>query len=376
MKSWPMVEFATAVDDVTGGNVKTLQSDYLDEGAYPIVDQGQQRVAGYTNDTGRLVRSAGPLIVFGDHTKCLKYLDEPFALGADGVKVLRPRAGFDAKFAYHYLSTRRLPTAGYSRHFKFLQQISIPRPPIAEQRWLAEVLDRADGLRAKRREALALLDALIQSTYSELFGDPIDNTYDLPTVLLGDVATFVRGITFKPEDVVSGEDASTVQCMRTKNVQRELDMTDVWAVPRRFVRRRDQILSPGDVLVASANSWNLVGRCCSIPVLSRESTFGGFVSVLRAADERLLPEYLYSWFSTAQVQALVRSFGQRTTSISNLNLARCLAMTLPLPDTALQAEYCLQTNAIVEQIAKGRAQIDEMDRLLSSLQQRAFAGEL
>lgn len=92
-----MVDFASAVEDVTGGNVKTLQSEYLEEGPYPIIDQGQRRVAGYTSDPDRLVRSAGPLIVFGDHTTCVKYVGEPFALGADGVKVLRAKNGFDAK---------------------------------------------------------------------------------------------------------------------------------------------------------------------------------------------------------------------------------------------------------------------------------------
>jgi type I restriction enzyme S subunit len=101
-----------------------------------------------------------------------------------------------------------------------------------------------------------------------------------PTTL-GEVAEFVRGINFKPEDVVHVGAAGSVACMRTKNVQTELDLSDVWAVARTFVRRPEQFLQTGDILVSSANSWNLIGKCCLVPELPWRSSFGGFVSVLR-----------------------------------------------------------------------------------------------
>lgn len=152
-----------------------------------------------------------------------------------------------------------------------------------------------------------------------------------PTVALGDVAAFVRGVTFKPEDVAPPDSNAIVACMRTKNVQERLDTTDVWGIPRALVRRADQYLMSGDTLVSSANSWNLVGKCCLVPALDESATFGGFVSVLRADEEQLEPRYLFRWFSSPSVQQLVRSFGRKTTSISNLDLARCLRLEMPLP---------------------------------------------
>src|SRR5438552_8818491 len=101
------------------------------------------------------------------------------------------------------------------------------------------------------------------------------------TVALGDVAEFVRGINFKPDDVVPTGTPGSVACLRTKNVQAELDLSDVWSVGEQFVRREDQFLQAGDVLVSSANSWNLVGKCSWIPELPGRASFGGFVSVLR-----------------------------------------------------------------------------------------------
>src|SRR5437660_395432 len=119
--------------------------------------------------------------------------------------------------------------------------------------------------------------------------------------------------------------------MRTKNVQRELDCSDVWGVSERFVKRQDQYLSAGDILVSSANSWNLVGKCCLVPDLPWRATFGGFVSVLRPHPSKVDSQYLYRWFSSDQVQATLRSFGQQTTNISNLNIERCLKLKMPLP---------------------------------------------
>jgi type I restriction enzyme S subunit len=153
----------------------------------------------------------------------------------------------------------------------------------------------------------------------------------LATVTLGEVATFVRGITFKPEDVVPLETPNSIVCLRTKNVQAELELRDVWAVDEKFVRRPDQFLQFGDILISSANSWNLVGKCSWIPELPWKTSFGGFVSVLRANPEKTFPRFLFWWFASTRIQALARSFGNKTTSISNLNIDRCLALSLTLP---------------------------------------------
>jgi type I restriction enzyme S subunit len=150
-------------------------------------------------------------------------------------------------------------------------------------------------------------------------------------VRLGEVAEFVRGINFKPDDVLPQGTPGTVICLRTKNIQEELDLTDVWSVGEQFVRRDNQFLRPGDILVSSANSWNLVGKCCWIPALSIRASFGGFVSVLRSIGEKVDPRFLFRWFSSSRIQTLLRSFGQQTTNISNLNISRSLNLQFLLP---------------------------------------------
>lgn len=150
--------------------------------------------------------------------------------------------------------------------------------------------------------------------------------------VLGDVASFVRGITFTPEDLKPPFEEGTAVCMRTKNVQVNLDELDLIAVPKEFVRRKEQYLSEGDLLVSSANSWNLVGKCCWVPKLDYEATAGGFISILRADRKKVDPRYLYHWFAAPQTQHEVRLCGRQTTNISNLNYERCLNLPIPLPN--------------------------------------------
>ena len=191
---------------------------------------------------------------------------------------------------------------------------------------------------------------------------------DRDVVALGDVAQFVRGINFKPEDVVPIGTPGSVACMRTKNVQTDLDLSDVWAIADSFVKRHDQFLEEGDILVSSANSWNLVGKCCWIPTLPWRASFGGFVSVLRPNREKVFPRFLFRWFSSDRMQHTVRSLGQQTTNISNLNTERCLNLRLPLPPLQDQRRIA----AILDQAESLRAKRREALAHLDSLSQAIF----
>ncbi len=190
----------------------------------------------------------------------------------------------------------------------------------------------------------------------------------MANVRLGEVASFIRGITFKPDDVVPLGSPGTVGCMRTKNVQSDLDLDDVWAVPEALVPRNDQMLRGGDVLVSSANSWNLVGKCSWVPELPYASSFGGFVAVLRATSDTLDARYLYRWFSSTRLQTLVRSFGRQTTNISNLDIQRCRDLEMPLPPLLEQRRIA----AILDQADALRAKRREALAQLDSLTQSIF----
>ncbi|KZB52424.1 hypothetical protein AUP41_03615 [Thalassospira xiamenensis] len=118
--------------------------------------------------------------------------------------------------------------------------------------------------------------------------------------------------------------------MRTKNVQRELDQNDLIAVPETFVRNNTKILQQGDILVSSANSWDLVGKCCYVSQLGYKATAGGFISILRSKS-KCDSRYLYHWLNSPITQHKVRHCGRQTTNISNLHVERFLKLELPVP---------------------------------------------
>jgi type I restriction enzyme, S subunit len=201
------VKFTDVIRDVSGGNAKLPQSEFQTFGNLAVVDQGQDFVAGYTDDMSYKFQSDSlPVIVFGDHTRAIKYIDFPFAMGADGVKVLKPTSDCDVKYIFHHLRYADIPSAGYSRHYKFLKELSFSLPSLSEQRRITAILDKADALRAKRREAIAKLDQLLQSVFLDMFGDPIANPHGWGKVRMQDLMSISRGGSPRPiEKFLGGE---------------------------------------------------------------------------------------------------------------------------------------------------------------------------
>ena len=115
---------------------KTKQKDYLPGGQLPIIDQGQQLIGGYSDNLDMQLSCNLPVIVFGDHTRAVKYVDFPFGAGADGIKVLEPAEGIYPKFLYYatqYL-VLRLEDRGYARHYQYIEKKELDIPSVPEQK--------------------------------------------------------------------------------------------------------------------------------------------------------------------------------------------------------------------------------------------------
>ena len=162
------IAFSDAFVEVSRGVKKIKQKDYLPAGDHPIIDQGQDAVSGYACGEEGLFSDV-PAIVFGDHTRCVKYVSEPFFAGADGVKILRPKQSDNVRFWWHALRTTRIENLGYSRHFKLLKESRFANYDEQDQRVICENLDRImDEIDLASRQ-LAALDSLVKSRFVEMF---------------------------------------------------------------------------------------------------------------------------------------------------------------------------------------------------------------
>ena len=170
-----MKSFDEIFIDKTKYGVKVQTTEYGEVGEHIIIDQGQSQIAGYTDREEGLFEEV-PVVIFGDHTRVIKYVDEPFFLGADGVKVLRSKDdNANYKYLYYALKNARIPDAGYNRHFKWLKEVQINYPDSDKQAEIVELLDKVSSVIKKREDELCALDNLIKARFVELFGDAVDN---------------------------------------------------------------------------------------------------------------------------------------------------------------------------------------------------------
>ncbi|MDT3669649.1 MAG: restriction endonuclease subunit S [Aromatoleum sp.] len=168
---WPQEAFDSAiVRNSIGRQNQIAAGDYKSEGTYPIVDQGQSFIAGYTDDDSKVVFEGLPYVIFGDHTRCFKYVDFPFVLGADGTKVLKPKAdAFDPRFFYFTLLGLNIQSRGYNRHYTLLREKKLPRPEPDEQRQIARVLATVQRAIEQQQAIIATTRELKRSLMHKLF---------------------------------------------------------------------------------------------------------------------------------------------------------------------------------------------------------------
>lgn len=144
-------------------------SEYEKEGEFPVFDQGQDYISGFSSNKD-LVVSDVPAILFGDHTRIVKYIKSPFVAGADGTKIFWVKDSFDSTFLYYVVLNQKIPNTGYNRHFKFFKDIKVVLPESKkEQQKIAEILGSVDEDIAKTQELIDTTEKLKKGLMQELF---------------------------------------------------------------------------------------------------------------------------------------------------------------------------------------------------------------
>ncbi|WP_074390845.1 restriction endonuclease subunit S [Hoyosella altamirensis] len=290
--------------------------------------------------------------------------------------VLRSRSQIDHDFLYHTLrnydfapyisgSTRSKLTQGQ------LLRAEVPLPPLDEQRRIAAILDHADALRAKRRQVLAHLDDLTQAIFHDMFGDPATWASRWPMGVIGDMTQSVRyGTSAKAGD--SGE----WPILRMGNVtdSGRLDLRDlkyidlsVADVPRYTVRR-------GDMLFNRTNSKEKVGKTAVVRT-DRSLALAGYLVRVRCKPEHQ-SEFVSAYLTSPFGQAIRRRLAKAAVNQANINASELQRIPIALPSSDLQRKFTARIESVDAQRTAVQNLLISDDQLFTSLQSRAFRGEL
>ena len=148
---------------------KLQTKDFLKKGRFPIVSQEEDYVSGYWNRSEDVFKIKKPVVVFGDHTRVLKYIDFDFVLGADGVRILEPIEDLHPQYFYYFLRSNPVENLGYSRHFKLLKEKRVVIAPMTMQKEFAEKIQSINKQKKSIDSSLKTAKDLFASRMDQYF---------------------------------------------------------------------------------------------------------------------------------------------------------------------------------------------------------------
>jgi len=343
----------------------------------PVVSNGELNSSKFKFDSSH--------VLYGKLRPYLKKIALPSFSGICSTDILpiKPGPDLDRNYLFYYLrqpSMIQLATSLCSGinlprlSPKRLVEFKIPLPPLAEQKRIAAILDKADMLRTKRRAALAKLDSLVQSVFLEMFGDPGTNPMGWEVKMLSKAFKIKPQIgTAKPahfdgKQVVvrvgelGGDKIALQKCGTVTLLGKDLEKYS---------------LEVDDFLLARAiGSENHLGKASILHSIAHPVVYDSHVMRLRFEQEILLPYFFLIWMKTKGGRARFMRRAGRTAVQFNINAKQIGRVEIPLPPIDLQQQFNSIYQSITEKQKVHAKHLNESDNLFHALQQRAFRGEL
>ena len=340
-------KFDEIFEDCTKLGTKIKTDEYHSNGKHPIIDQGQEMVAGFTDLEDGLF-DAVPAIVFGDHTRIIKYVDYPFFLGADGVKVLRskvPNANY--RYLYYALKNAKIPNTGYNRHYKWLKELEIEYPPIDQQIKTVKVLDKVESIIYNRQNQLQKLDELVKARFVELFGNPIANSKKWEEACITALCKKIYGGGTPSKSCPEYFDG-TIPWVSPKDMKSTIIVDSQDHITTEAIKNSTTNLIPENAVLMVIRSGilkhTLPVAINSVPVTINQD-MKAFVP-----GERIRTRFLMNYFQAIESDVLR---GVRGVTADNIDFKEFQKRMIAIPPIELQDEF----EHFVEQVDKSKLQV-------------------
>ena len=332
---------------------------------------------GYTPLTSNDVLVAKITPCFENGKIARAQLSQRYGFGSTEFHVIRADSQrLDPRYLAHFLRQPRIRREGEQRMTgsagqrrvpkQFLAELILPVPALSEQRRIADILDKADALRAKRRAALAQLDALAQSVFLDMFGDPITNSRGWPLETISALGSIERGISkHRPRNDprLLGGPYPFVQTGDVANCDGYIrSFTSTYSEAG---LRQSRLWPAGTLCITIAATIAKTG------ILTFDACFPDSVVGFKSSEKANV-EFVRGWLSFLQASLEARAPESAQKNI-NLKILRCLEV--PIPDLKLRRTFADRVSSIQRVKCSQRASVGALDALFASLQHRAFRGE-
>ena len=340
------------------------KKDYQRYGQYPIISQEKDFISGYCDSIENL-NSIGEVVIFGDHTRVLKFVDFDFCVGADGVKVIRPNSDINTKYLFHFLKWVDIPSNGYSRHFKFLKELNISYPSLSIQQAITSELDAIQTMIDGYKAQLEDLDALAQSIFLDMFGDPVSNPKGWEKGSLNKYASIGTGAT-PSRKIVSYYEGDIPWVKST-----EVHNSYIWETQEHITKEaidnsNCSIYLPDTILVAMYGQGKTRGQ---VGLLRIKAATNQACAAIQCKDS-LNPTFCY-WHFQMCYEAN-RELGNGTNQ-KNMNLTIVGNIKFIIPPLSLQQEFAFKIESIEKQKELICKQLEDAKTLMAERMQYYFS---
>ncbi|EHH2455751.1 hypothetical protein J7X56_003982 [Vibrio parahaemolyticus] len=278
--------------------------------------------------------------------------------------------------AFRFLGTNAMAGAAGQKRVgtPFLKQLEIPLPPLEAQKRIAAILDKADAIRQKRKQAIDLADEFLRSVFLDMFGDPVTNPKGLSQAKLTEFADVITGFAFKSAEYVEDDKANVRLCRGANTLPGYFDWKDTayWDSSK-LSGIENYKINAGDVILAMDRPWISSGlKVCVFPDNERDTYLVQRVARMRPKNS-LYTDYLYSSILS---KAFERHCCPTETTVPHISPVELKNFSLLMPDEDLLKKY----NNAVTTVRKSKSAMEaawlESNHIFDSLSQKAFSGQL
>lgn len=419
---WTLVNFKDCFNRPPKTYARIKKTKYLDTGKFPIVGQGAEFFAGFTNNEKDIFQGELPVIIFGDHTRIFKYMDFKFAVGADGTQILAPKKGLNPKYCYYYLKSLDIKSRGYSRHFRYLRQKPILLAKIQEQQRIVQkiedLFEKLNKTKAElnkippliqrfRQSVLAkafkgelvpqdpndepasVLLERIQSERKKILGrkykepEPID-TSNLPELSQGWEWARISYIIceVKPGFACGQRDTNGYLQLRMNNINTmgNLVLNSILKVPKSKTDIKEYRLKQDDILFNNTNSTELIGKSAIFNNEIKDCVYSNHLTRLRVYNNYIFPKWVKYLLINEYNKGTFQHLCHRFVGQAGIKINKVLSLIISIPSFNEQKRIVEKIEELfnyadsIEKVVKESQ--ERCEKMTQSILAKAFRGEL